>query len=169
MKNPNPDQGERYEIPVWNQDVKLYEDYQVGEVDRSLRRTISEGEVMLFNSLVLDMHPYVGDDIWAREHGLFKKRLVPGAMVFSYGLGLFAHNNVNTFSYLPVLSLIPWECTLSCATPMDSSLILVAVAMSPTFTPVTPIAASILFVFFDSWYVFRSLLLPYVATQYKSV
>ena len=85
MKNPNPDQGKRYEVPVWNQDVKLYEDYQVGEVDRSLRRTISEGEVMLFNSLVLDMHPYVGDDIWAREHGLFKKLLVPGAMEFSYG------------------------------------------------------------------------------------
>jgi len=83
MKNPNPDQGKRYEVPVWNQDVKLYEDYQVGEVDRSLRRTISEGEVMLFNSRVLDMHPYVGDDIWAREQGLFKKRVVPGAMVFS--------------------------------------------------------------------------------------
>lgn len=99
MKNPNPDPKSRYEVPVWNQDVKLYEDYEVGEVDRSIRRTISEGEVMLFNSLVLDMHPYVADDIWAREEGLFKRRLVSGAMVFSYGLGLFAHNNVNTFSY----------------------------------------------------------------------
>jgi len=51
MKNPNPDPKARYEIPVWNQDVKLYEDYQVGEVDRSLRRTISEGEVMLLTHL----------------------------------------------------------------------------------------------------------------------
>lgn len=32
MKNPNPDKDKRYEIPVWNQDVKLYEDYEVGEV-----------------------------------------------------------------------------------------------------------------------------------------
>ena len=54
---------------------------------------------MLFNSLVLDCHPYVADDIFAREEGVFGRRLVAGAMVFSYGLGLMAHNNVNTFSY----------------------------------------------------------------------
>ena len=99
MQNPNPDPKARYEVPVWNQDVKLYEDYKVGEVDRSIRRTISEGEVMLFSSLLLDLHPYVADDKWAREEGLFGKRIVPGALVFSYGMGLFAHNNVNTFSY----------------------------------------------------------------------
>lgn len=99
MKNPNPDPVARYAVPVWNQDEKFYEDYEVGEVDRSIRRTISEGEVMLFNALLLDMHPYVADDIWAREKGIFHRRLVPGSMVFSYGLGLFAHNNVNTFSY----------------------------------------------------------------------
>ena len=56
MKNPNPDPTSRYEIQVWNQEVQLYEDIEVGAVDRSLRRTISEGEVMLFNSFVLDMH-----------------------------------------------------------------------------------------------------------------
>jgi len=91
--------ADRYAIPVWNQDVKLYEDYEVGEVDRSIRRTISEGEMMLFSSLLVDLHPYVADDIFAREEGLFGKRIVPGALVFSYGMGLMAHNNVNTFSY----------------------------------------------------------------------
>jgi acyl dehydratase len=99
MKNPNPNPEARYEVPVWNQDDKFYEDYRVGELDRSIRRTISEGEAMLFNSLLMDLHPYVADDIWAREKGSFGKRLVAGSMVFSYGLGLFAHNNVNTFSY----------------------------------------------------------------------
>ncbi len=99
MINPNPDPVARYEVPVWNQDVKLYEDYEVGEVDRSIRRTISEGEVMLFSSLLVDLHPYVADDIWAREEGIFGRRIVPGALVFGYGMGLFAHNNVNTFSY----------------------------------------------------------------------
>ena len=99
MTHPNPDADARYEVPVWNQDVKLYEDYEVGEVDRSIRRTISEGEVMLFSSLLVDLHPYVADDIWAREEGMFGRRIVPGALVFSYGMGLFAHNNVNTFSY----------------------------------------------------------------------
>ena len=49
MKNPNHDVTKRLQVPVWNQDNKYYEDYQVGEVDRSIRRTISEGEMMLFN------------------------------------------------------------------------------------------------------------------------
>jgi acyl dehydratase len=99
MRNPNQDPAARNAVPVWNQDVKLYEDYEVGEVDRSIRRTISEGEMMIFSSLLVDLHPYVADDIFAREDGMFGKRIVPGALVFSYGMGLMAHNNVNTFSY----------------------------------------------------------------------
>ena len=77
----------------------MYEDFEVGAKVRSIRRTISEGEAMAFNALVLDMHPYVADEIFAKEEGVFGRRLVAGAMVFSVGLGLVAHNNVNTFSY----------------------------------------------------------------------
>jgi acyl dehydratase len=51
------------------------------------------------NALVLDMHPYVADDVFAKEEGAFGRRLVAGAMVFSLGLGLMAHNNIHTFSY----------------------------------------------------------------------
>lgn len=87
------------DIPLYNTETWLYEDFEIGKKDRSIRRTISEGEAMMFNGLVLDMHPYVGDDIFAKEEGLFGKRLVSGAMVFSLGLGLMANNNVNTFSY----------------------------------------------------------------------
>ena len=47
---------------------------------------------MLFNSLVMDHHPYVSDQEFAVEQGVFGKRLVAGAMVFSYGLGLAATN-----------------------------------------------------------------------------
>ena len=99
MKNPNTDVEARYAVPVWNQEVSLYEDFVVGDVDRSIRRTISEGESMLFSSLLMDLHPYVADDIFAQNEGLFGKRLVPGALVFTFGMGLFAHNNINTFSY----------------------------------------------------------------------
>jgi acyl dehydratase len=99
MKNPNHDVAKRLQVPVWNQDNKYYEDYQVGEVDRSIRRTISEGEMMLFNCLLLDMHPYVGDEIFATKEGMFGKRIVPGALVFSFGMGLMSHNNTQTFSY----------------------------------------------------------------------
>lgn len=87
------------EIPLYNVETWMYEDFEVGEKVRSIRRTISEGESMLFNGLVMDNHPYVADDIFTSKEGLFGKRLVAGAMVFSYGLGLMANNNVNTFSY----------------------------------------------------------------------
>jgi acyl dehydratase len=87
------------EIPIWNSENWLYEDFEVGQRARSIRRTISEGESMIFNALVLDMHPYVADEVFAKEEGIFGKRLVAGAMVFSLGLGLMAHNNIHTFSY----------------------------------------------------------------------
>lgn len=98
-RNPNPDPSQHGAIPIWNQETWLYEDVVVGERSRSIRRTISEGECMLFGSLVMDLHPYVADDPFAVEQGQFGRRLVAGAQVFSYGLGLFAHNNVNSFSY----------------------------------------------------------------------
>jgi acyl dehydratase len=97
--NPNPDPAKHSEIPVWNAENWFYEDFEIGHKIRSIRRTISEGESMLFNALVLDMHPYVGDQIFASREGVFGKRLVAGAMVFSYGLGLVATNCVNAFSY----------------------------------------------------------------------
>ena len=97
--NPNPDPEKHKDLPQFNTETWLYEDFQLGERIRSIRRTISEGECMLFNSLVLDCHPYVADEIFAQEEGLFGRRLVAGAMVFSYGLGLMAHNNIHTFSY----------------------------------------------------------------------
>lgn len=87
------------EIPVWNAENWYFEDFEVGDKIRSIRRTISEGEAMLFNSLVLDMHPYVGDQGFAEKEGVFGKRLVAGAQVFSYGLGLAATNCLNSFSY----------------------------------------------------------------------
>ncbi|MCZ8516848.1 MaoC family dehydratase [Paenibacillus filicis] len=92
-------QQAHHELPVYHTENWMYEEFEVGQKVRSIRRTISEGESMLFNSLVLDMHPYVGDERFARQEGRFSKRLVAGAMVFSYGLGLVSHNNVNTFSY----------------------------------------------------------------------
>ena len=86
-------------LPVWNAENWFYEDFEVGQKIRSLRRTISEGESMQFNALVADLHPYVADQIFAETEGMFGKRLVAGAFVFSAGLGLVATNCVNAFSY----------------------------------------------------------------------
>jgi len=87
------------EIPAWNSEDWYFEDFAPGDRIRSIRRTISEGESMLFNSLVMDHHPYVSDERFAAEAGVFGRRLVAGAMVFSYGLGLAATNCLNSFSY----------------------------------------------------------------------
>src|SRR5436190_12978525 len=97
--NPNPDPAKHTDIPVWNAEDWFYEDIEIGRRIRSIRRTISEGESMQFNALVLDMHPYVADEIFATREGAFGKRLVAGAFVFSAGLGLVATNCVNAFSY----------------------------------------------------------------------
>jgi acyl dehydratase len=86
-------------LPVWNAENWFYEDWSVGQKIRSLRRTISEGESHQFNTLVLDIHPYVQDRMFAEREGIFDKRLVAGAFVFSAGLGLVATNCVNAFSY----------------------------------------------------------------------
>lgn len=97
--NPNPDPSKHKDIPVWNAENWFYEDIVPGTRIRSISRTISEGESMQFNALVLDMHPYVADDLFAKKEGIFGKRLVAGAFVFSAGLGLVATNCVNAFSY----------------------------------------------------------------------
>lgn len=97
--NPNPDPAAHAGIAVWNAEDWMYEEFEVGGRIRSIRRTISEGESMQFNALVLDMHPYVADEPFARDQGRFGRRLVAGAFVFSAGLGLVATNCVHAFSY----------------------------------------------------------------------
>jgi acyl dehydratase len=87
------------QIPVWNAENWYCEDFQVSDRIRSIRRAISEGESMPFNSLVMDHHPFVSDDLFAVEEGVFGRRLVAGAFVFSLGFGLAATNCLNSFSY----------------------------------------------------------------------
>src|SRR5277367_6792641 len=97
--HPSTMPAEHARLPVWNAENWFYEDFEIGHKIRSLRRTISEGESMHFNALVLDIHPYVADQIFAEKEGIFGRRLVAGAFVFSAGLGLVATNCVNAFSY----------------------------------------------------------------------
>jgi acyl dehydratase len=97
--HPKDMPADHADLPVWNAENWFYEDFEIGQRIRSLRRTISEGEAMQFNALVLDMHPYVADELFAAREGAFGKRLVAGAFVFSAGLGLVATNCVNAFSY----------------------------------------------------------------------
>lgn len=100
MSRPHNTPQERHaSIRIWNAEDWYWEDIVPGTQIRSICRTISEGESMHFNALVLDMHPYVADAPFAEQQGLFGKRLVAGALVFSMGLGLVATNCKNAFSY----------------------------------------------------------------------
>ena len=90
---------EHQAIPLFGCEDLYWEDFEIGHQVRTIRRTISEGESMAFNTLVVDIHPYVADEIFAREEGLFGKRLVAGAFVFSAGIGLVATNWLQAFSY----------------------------------------------------------------------
>jgi acyl dehydratase len=99
MKSLNTDAATHNEIPLYNTESWSFEDFEIGARVRSIRRTISEGESMAFNALVMDMHPYVADEIFSREEGVFGRRIVAGAFVFSLGLGLVANNCVTAFSY----------------------------------------------------------------------
>ena len=99
MTEHNSDAINHQDIPQYNTESWFYEDFEIGARVRSIRRTISEGESMAFNALVMDMHPYVADEIFAKEEGVFGRRIVAGAFVFSLGLGLVANNCVTAFSY----------------------------------------------------------------------
>lgn len=84
------------EIAIWNDENWRYEDFEIGQRARSIRRTISEGESMLFTpscSTCISMSPTMSSH---REEGMFGRRLAAGSMVFR--LGLMAHNNIHTFS-----------------------------------------------------------------------
>jgi acyl dehydratase len=89
---------QRFDIPVWNAENRLFDDYVVGERLRSIRRTITEGEAANFNTFVMDLHPYASDEPFAQT-GPFGTRIVAGAMTFCIGLGLVQTNNPDMFSY----------------------------------------------------------------------
>lgn len=86
-------------LPVWNAENWFYEDWPVSQKIRSLRRIVGEADSHQFNLLVTGIHLYVQDQRFAEAQGIFRRRLVAGAFVFSAGLGFVATNCVNAFSY----------------------------------------------------------------------
>jgi acyl dehydratase len=91
--------AEHAEVPLWGCEDIYWEDFPIGQRLRTIRRTITEGECATFNAMVADMHPYGCDEIFAVDEGLFGRRLVAGAMIFSIGIGMVATNWWQAFSY----------------------------------------------------------------------
>ena len=69
-----------------------WEDFEIGHQVRTIRRTLTEGESMTFNTLMCDIHPYVNDKVFSEEEGLFGRRLLAGAFVFSAGIRITSYN-----------------------------------------------------------------------------
>ncbi len=98
MKNPNPDPAKHKAIRIWNHEDWQYEDFEVGQRSRSIRRTISEGEAwssMPSCSTCIATSPMMYSHKKKASSDAPRRRRdgVQGASV------LMAHNNIHTFSY----------------------------------------------------------------------
>ena len=85
-------------IPVWNSKDWRFEDFETSDKIRSLRRTISQGGSVLFKSLVMDHQTFASDKRFEAKGGAFGRRIVAGATVFSYALGLSAKSRFKSRS-----------------------------------------------------------------------
>jgi len=77
--------AEHKKIPLWGCEDIYWEDFEIGHSVRTIRRTLTEGESQTFNTLMCDIHPYVSDEIYARDEGLFGRRILAGAGYSSCG------------------------------------------------------------------------------------
>ncbi len=71
------------------QDTPHFEDFAVGEVMRTMRRTVAEADMLAFVQLT-----GLFEELWldagkAAATGLYQGRLVPGYMTLSFAEGLF--------------------------------------------------------------------------------
>ncbi len=67
---------------------KHFEDLKVGDRFTTARRTITETDVIQFVTLVGFNEPLFLDMEYIEKESLFKRRIAPGTLVFSYSEGL---------------------------------------------------------------------------------
>jgi acyl dehydratase len=67
---------------------KYFEDLRVGDRFTTARRTITEADVIQFVTLVGFIEPLFLDIEYIEKESLFKRRIAPGTLVFSYSEGL---------------------------------------------------------------------------------
>lgn len=70
---------------------KTYDDIEIGSSFRSVGRTISETDVLLFTALTCGFHQPLHTDLeWVRANTTFKERLLPGPAIIAYSIGLLS-------------------------------------------------------------------------------
>lgn len=78
---------------------RFFEDYEVGEVRTTLRRTISEADIVFHAGHSGDFFPHHMDEEFCKTQP-FKHRIAHGTMTFAIGIGLTAMEiNPRAFTY----------------------------------------------------------------------
>ncbi|MCS6769366.1 MAG: MaoC/PaaZ C-terminal domain-containing protein [Candidatus Caldarchaeum sp.] len=71
----------------------FFEEFQLGQEFKASTRTITTTDVELFTSLTWAVNPLFLDDSFARQRG-YPAKLVPGALVISYVIGLLYQTSI---------------------------------------------------------------------------
>ena len=69
-------------------DPVYYEDIEEGATFTSLRRTITDADILNFAGVSGDFNPLHIDDIFVREHTAFRARIAHGLLSLAVGTGL---------------------------------------------------------------------------------
>ncbi|MEM4346895.1 MAG: MaoC/PaaZ C-terminal domain-containing protein [Candidatus Caldarchaeum sp.] len=79
----------------------FFEDFQVGQEFKASSRMITQTDVELFTSLTWAVNPLFLDDAFAKQRG-FPSRVVPGALVISFVIGLLYQTTI--FDHITALT-----------------------------------------------------------------
>lgn len=88
-----------------------FEDFTVGRTFTSPSRTITETDVVMFAALSGDMNEIHTSEVWAREHGMFGRRVAHGLLCLGVGHALMLRLGILEGTALALLGLEDWKFT----------------------------------------------------------
>jgi acyl dehydratase len=85
----------------------FYEDFCIGQVVRTARRTITEADIVNFAGLTGDFNPLHTDELFARQEGI-GGRIAHGPMIIGIALGLGSRSGLFDGTVLGLLD-VQWQ------------------------------------------------------------
>lgn len=82
-----------------------YDDFEIGDKWRTHGRTITESDMVMFNSLVGLQHPAFMDEEHMKTTTFFKKRFATGVMTIPYAAGLFTQLHIFDNSLIAMVGM----------------------------------------------------------------
>lgn len=84
---------------------KYFEEFNLGDVYETARRTITESDVVQFAGLSGDFNPLHTDEIFGKENTPFKTRIAHGMLIMSVATGLANQLGIFEGTSLALLSM----------------------------------------------------------------